>query len=66
MINNPRVIRFDTQSGAWTDGEHFVKGTIIRRYSIEFLGRKSNRGRMSRKEISSYWLDRYGVSVDVE
>ena len=66
MINKPRVIRFDAQSGAWTDGEHFVKGQLIRRYAVESLGRKSSRGRMSRSEISAYWLDRYGVSADVE
>ena len=66
MINKPRIIRFDTQSGAWSDGEHFVKGTIIRRYALESLGRKSARGRLSREEISAYWLDRYGVSADVE
>ena len=66
MINNPRVIRFDTQSGAWTDGQHFVKGTIVRRYALESLGRKSARGRLSREEISAYWLDRYGVSADVQ
>ena len=66
MINNPKVIRFDTQSGAWSDGDHFVKGTIIRRYAVESLGRKSLRGRLSRSEISAYWLDRYGVSADVE
>ena len=47
MINKPRVIQFNTQSGAWTDGEHFVKGTIIRRYALESLGRKSARGRLS-------------------
>ena len=66
MIVTPKIIRFDTQSGAWTDGEHFVKGTIIRRYAIESLGRKSARGRMSRSEISAYWLDTYGVSADVQ
>jgi len=65
MINKPRVIRFDTQSGAWSDGQHFVKGTIIRRYAAESLGRKSMRGRLSKQEISAYWLDRYGVSADV-
>jgi hypothetical protein len=65
MINKPRVIQFNTQSGAWTDGEHFVKGTIIRRYALESLGRKSARGRLSRSEISAYWLDKYGVSADV-
>ena len=66
MINKPTVITFDTQSGAWTDGQHFVKGTIVRRYAIESLGRKSARGRLSRSEISAYWLDRYGVSADVQ
>jgi hypothetical protein len=66
MINKPKVIRFDTQSGAWSDGEHFVKGTIIRRYAMESLGRKESRGRLSREEISAYWLDRYGVSADVQ
>ena len=65
MINKPKEIRFDTQSGAWTDGTHFVKGTIIRRYALESLGRKSQRGRLSRSEISAYWLDRYGVNADV-
>lgn len=65
MINKPRTIRFDTQSGAWSDGEHFVKGTIIRRYAIESLGRKAARGRLSREEISAYWLDRFGVNADV-
>lgn len=66
MIQQPKIIRFDTQSGAWSDGEHFVKGTIIRRYALESLGRNSARGRLSKSEISAYWLDRYGVSADVE
>ena len=65
MINNPLVIRFDSTSGAWSDGKNYVKGQIIRRYAIEFLGRKSVRGRLSREEISSYWLDKYGVNADV-
>ena len=65
MITNPMLIRFDSQSGAWTDGTNFVKGQLIRRYALEHLGRKSQRGRLSRKEISDYWLDRFGVSADV-
>ena len=61
-----KVIRFDSQSGAWTDGERYVKGSIIRRYAVEKLGRKgSTRGRLSRAEISAYFLDSYGVSADV-
>jgi hypothetical protein len=60
------LISFDTQSGAWTDGTNYVKGQLIRRYAMENLGRKANRGRLSRKEISDYWLDRFGVSADVK
>lgn len=66
MTNNPAIIRFDSTSGAWSDGKNFVKGQLIRRYAIESLGRKSVRGRLSRDEISAYWLDRYGVSADVQ
>jgi hypothetical protein len=66
VINKPEVIRFDSTSGAWSDGKNYVKGQIIRRYAIESLGRQSTRGRLSREEISSYWLDRFGVSADVE
>jgi hypothetical protein len=65
VINKVHLIRFDSQSGAWTDGTNFVKGQLIRRYALEHLGRKSQRGRLSRKEISDYWLDRFGVSADV-
>ena len=66
MINKPAVIRFDSQAGAWTDGPNWVKGSIIRRYAVEKLGRKgSTRGRLSRAEISAYFLDIYGVSADV-
>ena len=66
MTNSPIIIRFDSTSGAWSDGKNFVKGQLIRRYAIESLGRKSVRGRLSRDEISAYWLDRYGVNADVQ
>jgi hypothetical protein len=66
MINKPSVIAFDSQAGAWTDGTNWVKGSIIRRYAVEKLGRKgSTRGRLSRAEISAYFLDKFGVSADV-
>ena len=66
MINKPTVITFNSQAGAWTDGINYVKGSIIRRYAVEKLGRKgSPRGRLSRAEISAYFLDTYGVSADV-
>jgi hypothetical protein len=65
MIVTPVTIRFDSTSGAWSDGKNYVKGQLIRRYAIESLGRKSVRGRLSRDEISAYWLDRFGVNADV-
>jgi len=65
MVNKSRLIEFNNDAGAWTDGQHYVKGSIIRRYSMESLGRKVARGRLSREEISAYWLDRYGVDADV-
>ena len=66
MLNKPAVIEFNSQAGAWTDGNNFVKGSIIRRYAVEKLGRKgSTRGRLSKSEISAYWLDRFGVNADV-
>ena len=60
------TIRFDSQAGAWTDGTRYVKGSIIRRYAREKMGKTQLRGRLSRDEISNYWLDIYGVSADVE
>ena len=65
MIKNPAVIRFDSQAGAWTDGTNWVKGSIIRRFARERMGKKQLRGRLSREEISAFWLDKYGVSADV-
>jgi hypothetical protein len=66
MVNNPLMIKFDTTSGAWSDGKNYVKGQLIRRYAVESLGRKSVRGRLSKQEISAYWLDRFGVNADVQ
>ena len=66
MLNKPKVIRFDSQAGAWTDGTNYVKGSIIRRYAKDKMGRTQGRGRLARAEISAYFLDIYGVSADVE
>lgn len=66
MINEPTIINFDTQSGAWTDGQRYVKGSIIRRYAREKMGKKQLRGRLSREEISNFWLDTYGINADVK
>ena len=51
MINKVTLIRFDSQAGAWTDETNW--------------GKKQLRGRLSKAEISAYWLDKYGVSADV-
>ena len=64
MITNP-VIKFDKQAGAWTDGTNYVKGSLIRYYALTRLTRQSTRGRLSKEEISTYWLDKYGVNADV-
>jgi hypothetical protein len=66
MSIKPSVIRFDSQAGAWTDGTNYVKGSIIRRYARDKMGKKQLRGRLARAEISAYFLDVYGVSADVQ
>jgi hypothetical protein len=66
MINKVAVIRFDATAGAWTDGINWVKGSIIRRYAREKMGKQQLRGRLSHSEVSAYFLDNYGVSADVK
>ena len=66
MISSVAVIKYDSTAGAWTDGSNFVKGSIIRRYAMEKMGRKQARGRLTKNEISAFFLDKYGVSADVE
>jgi hypothetical protein len=66
MINKVAVIRFDATAGAWTDGTNWVKGSIIRRYAREKMGKQQLRGRLSHFEVSAYFLDNYGVSADVK
>ena len=65
MTNIP-LIRFDSTAGAWTDGTNYVKGSIIRRYAREKMGKKQLRGRLAHSEVSAYFLDVYGVSADVK
>jgi hypothetical protein len=65
MINKVALIRFDSQAGAWTDGTNWVKGSIIRRFAKERMGKTQLRGRLAKSEISNYWLDKYGVNADV-
>ena len=60
MINKVALIRFDSQAGAWTDETNWVKGSIIRRFAKERMGKKQLRGRLSKAEISAYWLDAAG------
>ncbi len=66
MPNPILLIKYDSTAGAWTDGTNFVKGSIIRRYAIEKMGRQQARGRLAKDEISSFFLDKYGVCADVE
>ena len=66
MINKVAVISFDSTAGAWTDGTNYVKGSIIRRYAREKMGKKQLRGRLAHSEVSAYFLDVCGVSADVK
>ena len=59
------LVKFDSQAGAYTDGTNYVKGSLIRKFARERMGKKQLRGRLSRAEISAYWLDKYGVDADV-
>jgi len=40
MVNKVALIRFDSQAGAWTDETNWVKGSIIRRFAKERMGKK--------------------------
>lgn len=66
MNQESKSITFDEQSGAWTDGTHYVAGTNIRAYSRELGLRRDNRGRLSKEEIATYFEDKYGVVADVK
>lgn len=59
-------IKFDDQAGAYTDGINYVKGSLIRKFARERMGKKQLRGRLAKAEISAYWLDKYGVDANVE
>ena len=54
-------IRFNDESGAYTDGTRFVKAALIRKYTREKLGKPQLRGRLKTQDIESFWLDTYGV-----
>lgn len=59
------VIKYDEQAGAWTDGTNYVKGSLIRRHSIENNHRTTARGRLSAFEVESYFLNKLGVTASV-
>jgi hypothetical protein len=60
------TVQFDDQAGAYTDGTNYVKGSLIRQFARERMGKKQLRGRLAKAEISAYWLDKYGVDANVE
>ena len=59
-------IRFNDESGAYTDGTRFVKAALIRKYTREKLGKPQLRGRLKTADIESFWLDTYGVADHYE
>jgi hypothetical protein len=65
MENKGIEVKFDETAGAWTDGRRYVKAQLIRKHSVESIGRESTRGRLGRSEVSAYWLDRFGVPANV-
>ena len=54
------VIKFDQQSGAYTDGVHYVKAALIRKFARERMGKSQLRGRLSQEMIEAYFIDTYG------
>ena len=58
-------ITYNEQAGAWTDGTNYVKGSLIRSYSIEKNHRTTARGRLSAFEVQTYFLEKLGVSASV-
>lgn len=59
------VIKYDPELFAWTDGEHFTVGRVIRKYAIYVGLRGEPRGRLSREEVARYFQDHWGVDGDV-
>ncbi len=59
------TVKFDSQAGAYTDGTNYVKGSLIRKFARERMGKQQLRGRLSKSEVEAYWLDRFGVSANV-
>jgi len=60
-----QTIKYDEQSGAWTDGTNYVAGSLIRKHSIEKNHRTSARGRLSAFEVQTYFLEKLGVNANV-
>jgi hypothetical protein len=59
------TVTYHNDSGAYTDGKNFVKGSLIRKFARERMGKQQLRGRLSKSEVEAYWLDRFGVNVNV-
>jgi len=54
------VVKFDKQSGAYTDGVNFVKASLIRKFARERMGKPQLRGRLSQEMIEAYFIDTFG------
>ena len=65
-MTKSKSVKYDSQAGAYTDGTNYVKGSLIRKFARERMGKKQLRGRLAKSEISAYWLDKYGVDANVE
>lgn len=59
------MIYLDSKTGCYTNGTHYVKASIIRKYAREKMGLKQLRGKLSRNSIAAYFLDVFGVHDEV-
>ena len=60
-----KSVKFDSQAGAYTDGTNYVKGSLIRKFARERMGKQQLRGRLAKNEIEAYWLDKFKEAVNV-
>lgn len=59
------MIYLDPKTGCYTDGRHYVKASVIRKYAREKMGLKQLRGKLSRDSIGAYFLDNFKVNDEV-
>lgn len=59
------MIYLDPKTGCYTDGKHYVAAREIRKFAAKRLGAAAPKGRLSKHQIATYFLDTYGVNEEV-